>query len=127
MPETSSTWCGNRSNWEHACFIEARMPKSPQAGHHVGCSSLLKSLISDMREYSLFDLSRDFVARVRPPVIFQDLVGHIDARHHADDQSQLARVVVLDVHDLPCHVQDLLGAGDGQGPDLVVVQVIDLE
>src|SRR5437867_8903315 len=126
MPETSRTWCGNRSSWEHACFIEARMPKSPQAGHHVGCSSLLKSLMSDMREYSLFDLSRDFVARVRPPVIFQKLVGHVDAGHHTNDQGQLARVVVLDVHHLPRIVQYLLGARDRQWPQLVIVQMIDL-
>src|SRR5437764_12780306 len=109
MPETSMVLYGYRSSWESACLSAARIAKSPPPGHQVGFSSLLKSFMSDIGEYSLTHLARDLITRKWAAVVLQDLIGQVDARHHADHQRELAGVVVFDVDHPPGAVQELLG------------------
>src|SRR5947207_4472292 len=126
MPETMSTWWGYRSIAAKACFTEARIAKSPQPGHQVGFSSILKSFRSDMCHRLLADPGRDLVAGEWPAVVLQDFFLDVDARRHADDLGELAREVVLNVDDALRAGEHFFCASGWERPDVEVVQLVDL-
>src|SRR5688572_30303261 len=96
MPETSSTWWGNRSRPASACLMPIRMPKSPQPGHQVDLSPPVNSLISDMDQHLLPDLGGDLGRREWPTLILTNAAVDFPAGPPPDQPGELAGVVLLD-------------------------------
>src|SRR5712692_4244644 len=86
-----------------ACFTAARMPKSPQPGHQVDFSVLLKSLTSsmylDLRAGFASHAGDDLVCRDRASVVFQNRLVHGLASVGAQHIAELAGEVLLDEHE----------------------------
>src|SRR6202035_123258 len=125
MPEIIAILYGGIWSWYSACWIELRMPKSPQPGHQSTCTSVLYCcrtnffgaaaavasgmghhdllfLLGERRTYALDDL----IARERPAIVFQDVVVERDPGLLGDQGAKLRRVVVFDQHRQPCTAQD---------------------
>src|SRR4051794_10127816 len=99
MPETNITSCGCRFAITNACLIAFRIPKSPQPGHHVGFSGLLKTLISSNGLVSsigknlTLDCRDDLIRRDRTPIVFIDSPVDVATGVLANDVRELAGVV----------------------------------
>src|SRR5437764_14364068 len=89
MPEIIANRCGRICSWKNACWIELRIPKSPQPGHQSTWTSVLYScrlnflggvIVSGMRDHALLrsfrqrltDSIDDLVPRARPAAVSQD-------------------------------------------------------
>src|ERR1700682_3877645 len=113
MPEIIATRYGGSWSWNKACWIELRMPKSPQPGHQSTWTSVLYScsanflgaaaasgmghhdlllLLGQGRPHTLDDL----VARKGPAVVLQHVVVERDAGLLRNQGTELRRVVVFD-------------------------------
>src|SRR5439155_1088040 len=129
MPEIIAIRCGGICSWKNACWIELRIPKSPQPGHQSTWTSVLYScrlnflggvIVSGMRNHDLLrsfrqrltDSIDDLVPRERPAVVFQDPMIERDAGLLPDECAQLPGVVRFDQHGalgVAKHGFDLLG------------------
>src|ERR1700730_13082735 len=107
-------------SWYSACWMELRMPKSPQPGHQSTWTSVLYCCnanffgagaagASGMRHHDLLlllgqggpDAFDDLIARKRPAIVLQHVVVEDDARLLGNDGAELRRVVVLDQNRQP--------------------------
>src|SRR5205823_7149800 len=96
MPEIIAIRCGGICSWKNACWIELRIPKSPQPGHQSTWTSVLYAwrlnflagvLVSGMGNHDLLLPLRhclahslnDLVSRERPAIVFQDPMIQRDA------------------------------------------------
>src|SRR3954470_24480932 len=100
MPDTIMHSCGWISSIASDCFTAFRMPKSPQPGHQVDFSVLLKSLTSSMDLDLRHDLApyggHDLVGRDRPAVVLQNRLVHRLAGVGSQNLAELAREVLFD-------------------------------
>src|ERR1700682_266452 len=120
MPEIIATRYGGSWSWNKACWMELKMPKSPQPGHQSTWTSVLyccrtnffgaaAAAASGMGHHDLLLLFGersthaldDLVARERPAVVFQDVVVECDTGLLGDQGAELRRVVVFDQHRQP--------------------------
>src|SRR5437764_4244704 len=129
MPEIIAIRCGGICSWKNACWIELRIPKSPQPGHQSTWTSVLYSwrlnflggvAVSGMRNHDLLcpfrqhlvDSADDLVPRERPAVVFQDPMIERDAGLLPDERAKLPRIVRFNQHGalgIPEHSFDFLG------------------
>src|SRR4051794_7479970 len=122
MPETMTHSCGWISSIASACLMAFRMPKSPQPGHQVDFSVLLKSLTSsidlDLRTGLAPARGDDLVGRDRSTIVLQDGAIHrlasVGTQHVTElagevllDQDQRLRLIEGRTHALPVERPDL--------------------
>src|SRR5439155_14725209 len=110
-----ATLYGGTWSWNRACWIELRIPKSPQPGHQSTWTSVLYSwrlnflagvAVSGMGDHHLLLSLRqglansldDLVPREWPAIVFQDPVVERNAGLFPDQRAQLPGVVRLDQH-----------------------------
>src|SRR5438552_17486531 len=91
MPEIIATLYGGSWSWKSACWIELRMPKSPQPGHQSTWTSVLyccrlnflgAAAVSGMRHHDFLallgerrpDALHDLVPRERAAVVLEHVV-----------------------------------------------------
>src|SRR6266550_6458245 len=116
MPEIIATRWGGICSWKSACWMELRMPKSPQPGHQSTWTSVLYCcsanffgaaaaasgmghhdlllLLGKRRSHALDDL----VPRKWPAVVLEDVVVERDTGLLRNQRAELRGVIVLDQH-----------------------------
>src|SRR4029077_10738236 len=101
--------------WKSACWMELRMPKSPQPGHQSTWTSVLyccrtnffgaaAAVASGMGNHDLLLLLGkrgthaldDLIARERAAIVFQDVMVERNPRLLGDQRTELRGVVVFD-------------------------------